>query len=86
MIKFFVLAFILCTSAYAKETQVKISGMVCTMCAQGIQKKFSKLPEVKNIKVDMDTKIVSIETHEGKELSDAKIEEIIKDAGYNVAK
>jgi mercuric ion binding protein len=56
------------------------------MCAQGIQKKFSKLPQVKNIKVDMDTKIVSIETHEGKELSEAKIEEVIKDAGYNVAK
>jgi mercuric ion binding protein len=55
------------------------------MCAQGIQKKFSKLPEVKDLKVDLDSKLVSINTKEGKSLADSKIKELITEAGYNVA-
>ncbi len=81
-----IVSLFVCFSAFAEKKDVKISGMVCSMCAQGIHKKFSKLPEVKDVKVDLDSKVVSIETHEGKVLSDAKIEELIKDAGYNVAK
>ena len=60
-------------------------GMVCSMCAQGIEKKFRKLEEVKSIKVDLTSKIVSIETNEPQDLSDDKITKIITEAGYNVA-
>ena len=49
------------------------------------QKKFSKIPEVKEIKVDLDTKVVSIVTKDDKDLSDSKITEIITEAGYNVS-
>ena len=71
--------------AFAKDISVKVSGMVCSMCAQGIQKKFSKLPEVKEIKVDLDTKVVSIVTKDDLDIQDAKIKELITEAGYNVA-
>lgn len=71
--------------ALAKDISVKVSGMVCSMCAQGIQKKFGKLPEVKEIKVDLDSKVVSISTKDDKDISDAKIKELITEAGYNVA-
>lgn len=70
---------------FAKEISVKVSGMVCSMCAQGIQKKFSKLPEVKDIKVDLDTKVVSITTKDNLDVRDGKIKELITEAGYNVA-
>lgn len=70
---------------YAKEITVKVNGMVCSMCAQGIQKKFSKISEVKEIKVDLDTKVVSIVTKDDTDILDSKIKEIITDAGYNVA-
>jgi copper chaperone CopZ len=73
------------STAFAKEISVKVNGMVCSMCAQGIQKKFSALPEVKGIKVDLDSKVVDIETKENQDLSDAAITKIITEAGYNVA-
>lgn len=70
---------------FAKEITVKVSGMVCSMCAQGIHKKFSKLEEIKDVKVDLDTKVVSLSTKNDLDLSDAKIKELITEAGYNVA-
>lgn len=71
--------------AFTKEISVKVSGMVCSMCAQGIQKKFSKISEVKDIKVDLDSKIVTISTKNDLDIQDSKIKELITEAGYNVA-
>ena len=77
--------FIMSSLALAGEINVKVSGMVCSMCAQGIQKKFLKIPAVKEIKVDLDSKVVSIVTKEGQGVSDSQIKELITEAGYNVA-
>lgn len=71
--------------ALASEINIKVSGMVCSMCAQGIQKKFSKIPAVKEIKVDLDAKVVSIVTKDGQDVNDSQIKELITEAGYNVA-
>lgn len=84
-----VLALSLCLlspTLFAKEINIKVNGMVCSMCAQGIQKKFSKLPEVKEIKVDLDNKIVAINTKGDLDISNERLTEIILEAGYNVAK
>jgi periplasmic mercuric ion binding protein len=72
-------------NAFAVDLTVKVSGMVCTMCAQGIQKKFSSIPEVEKLNVDMDEKVVHIKMKEGKDLSDEVIKKLITEAGYNVA-
>lgn len=69
----------------AEEVNVKVSGMVCSMCAQGIQKKFSNESSVKTLNVDMDSKLVTIHTHEGKSIADDTIKKLITEAGYNVA-
>ena len=71
-------------AASAASIEVKVSGMVCSMCAQGIQKKFKTHQEVKELNVDMDSKLVKIETHEGKDISDETIKKAITEAGYNV--
>lgn len=73
-------------SVHAEEVSVKVNGMVCSMCAQGIQKKFKNHPEVENIQVSLDTKIVQLKIAEGKNLSDELITKAIKEAGYNVEK
>lgn len=81
-----VMAFIVFSPiAFTKEISVKVSGMVCSMCAQGIQKKFSKISEVKDIKVDLDSKNVTISTKDDLDIQDSKIKELITEAGYNVA-
>ena len=71
--------------ALAGEINVDVKGMVCSMCAQGIQKKFSSLPEVKDLSVDLATKKVVIHTHEGKDVSDAVVTKLITDSGYAVS-
>lgn len=73
-------------SALAEELEVKVNGMVCSMCAQGIEKKFNSEPSVKSLKVNMDEKLVTIHTHEGQSLADETIKKLISEAGYNVAK
>lgn len=72
-------------ASFAKEINVKVSGMVCSMCAQGIQKKFSTIPEVKSLDVNLDKKFVNIFTHDDKDVADATITQLITEAGYNVA-
>lgn len=72
-------------AAMASEVNVKVSGMVCSMCAQGIQKKFKNESSVKSLNVSMDKKLVTFTLHEGKDLSDETITKLISEAGYNVA-
>jgi mercuric ion binding protein len=71
-------------TSFASQIEVKVKGMVCSMCAQGIQKKFKQLPGVKSLAVNLDNKLVSIETNQGEDVSDAVITKLIKEAGYNV--
>ncbi len=71
-------------SSFAEEINVKVNGMVCSMCAQGIQKKFKTLPEVKSLDVDMDKKVVKIISQDNTKLSDEIITNLIKEAGYHV--
>jgi len=82
------LGFLLFTSAvsFAGEINVKVNGLVCSMCAQGIKKKFSKTPDVKGITVNLDEKLVRIEVKDGATVTDAEITKNIQEAGYNVVK
>ncbi len=82
------ISFILIGSEFAeaKEIKVCVKGMVCAFCAQGITKKFKVEPAVRKIDVSLEKKTVVLELNEGKDISDEKIEKILKDSGYNVEK
>lgn len=86
MKKFLVLSLMLSSlGAFAGEIEVKVNGMVCSMCAQGIQKKFGADQAVKKLDVDLNDKVVHIQTHDGKDISNEVITQRIQEAGYNVA-
>ncbi len=85
MKKLLVILLLISANAFADEISVKVQGMVCSMCAQGIKKKFTEIKEVKAIDVNLDQKVVSISTEEGKNIDDETIKRIITEAGYNVA-
>ncbi len=68
-----------------KHINVKVKGMVCAFCVNGVEKKFGAREEVSSVKVDMDTNNVHIELKDGKILTDEKITELITAAGFNVA-
>ena len=72
-------------SAQAAETvRVSVNGLVCSFCAQGIEKKFKAQPEVAAVKVDLDEKLLELTLKEGKALSDARIKALVEDAGYEI--
>lgn len=69
----------------AEEITIKVKGMVCSLCAQGIEKKFKAMDEVKDIKVNLGDKVVTVSTKDEKSIPDDKITKIITEAGYNVS-
>lgn len=75
------LSLMLSFSAFAETVSFGVKGMVCSMCAQGIKKKFSAL-DITDVNVDLDKKRVTYTSE--KNVSDEKIKELIKDAGYVV--
>jgi copper chaperone CopZ len=64
--------------------KVTMKGMVCSFCAQGIEKKMKALSETKDVYVDMKNRLVVVEVKEGLTLSQDVINKIIKDVGYAV--
>lgn len=75
------------TSAHAAESvKATVNGMVCAFCAQGIEKRLSKLPATKAVFVDLKRKVVAVEAKEGQTLDGKAITAEIADAGYDVVK
>jgi copper chaperone CopZ len=60
--------------------------MVCSFCAQGIEKNISKLKMVENVDVNLKKGFVSIIVKDGENIDMNEIEQIIKDAGYQILK
>lgn len=76
------LAMGMASTAWAEDITVKVDGMVCAFCAAGIEQLFTDEPGVKSVKVDLDNAQVKVTTDEGAALSDARVGEIIKKAGF----
>ncbi|MEY4667453.1 MAG: hypothetical protein RL518_152 [Pseudomonadota bacterium] len=75
---------ILSRCAYADEIKVGVKGMVCSFCAQGIKKTLLRKEGVESVDVDLDRKVVTINTKQGSSLTDSEVRESIVDAGYEV--
>ncbi|MEN9847237.1 MAG: hypothetical protein RIS36_2384 [Pseudomonadota bacterium] len=70
--------------AFADQITVAVKGMVCSFCAQGIKKTFTRKEGVESVDVDLERKIVVITTKQGATLTDSDVKESIVDAGYEV--
>jgi mercuric ion binding protein len=73
------------TAAVSADTiKATVNGMVCGFCATGIEKTFKAQPEVKTVDVDLENKLVTIQTKQGRTLDDSKIKKLLGNAGYSV--
>ena len=73
------------TAAVSADTiKATVNGMVCGFCATGIEKTFRAQPEVKTVNVDLENKLVTIQTKQGQTLDDSKITKLLGNAGYSV--
>jgi copper chaperone CopZ len=74
-------------TAQAADTVVAtVNGMVCAFCAQGIEKRLSKMPAAQSVFVDLKRKVVAVEAKPGQALDQKTITAEIKDSGYDVVK
>lgn len=67
-----------------KTVYVDVNGLVCDFCARAVEKVFNEEESVEDVKVDLDTKVITISFVADKELSEEKIKELITDSGYDV--
>ena len=72
------------------ELVLKVNGMVCGMCAFGIQEGLSELSYLNNkkfekdgIEVDLDTQMIYIPIDLSKTIDQLEAVQIVKDAGYD---
>jgi copper chaperone CopZ len=82
------LALMLLTGSAQAANSVKatVNGMVCAFCAQGIEKRITKMEATKAVFVDLKRKTVVIEAREGMVLDGKAIAAEITDSGYDVLK
>ena len=73
-------------SVAAETVKVTVNGMVCAFCAQGIEKRLSKLPATHAVFVDLKARVVAVQAKDGQKLDNKLITAEITDAGYDVVK
>jgi mercuric ion binding protein len=74
----------LATAAQAETIKASVNGLVCSFCATGIEKTFKAQAAVDHVKVDLESKLVTIGTKDGQTMDDATVTKLITDAGYTV--
>lgn len=72
------------TTAGAGTIEMKVNGLVCGFCAQGIEKTLRKNPATDDVVISLEHKLVAIGTKSGQDITDAELLKALKDAGYDV--
>lgn len=70
--------------AAAGTIEMKVYGLVCAFCAQGIEKTLRKNPATEDVVVSLENKLVAVGTRSGLDISDAELTKALTDAGYDV--
>lgn len=70
------------TPAAGTQYVMRVDGLACPYCAYGIEKKLRQIDGVENIDVDLENGMVSVSTHEGVVLDEARMRQLFKDAGF----
>lgn len=70
--------------ASADTIEMKVFGLVCGFCAQGIEKTLRKNPATADVLVSLESGLVAVATQEGKDIPDADLTKALTDSGYDV--
>jgi copper chaperone CopZ len=73
-------------AATAAQTMVtaKVNGMVCDFCARAVTKVFGKEDAVENVHVDLDNGEIHVTLKPGAEMTDNRVETLVKKSGYDL--
>jgi copper chaperone CopZ len=64
--------------------RITVAGMVCSFCAQGIEKRLRALPGTESVHIDLSRRLVEVTPRPGVVLDPAALRRAIRDAGYDV--
>lgn len=67
-----------------RTIEMRVDGLVCAFCAQGISKKLGKLEATEEVLVSLENGLVAIALKAGQDLSDESLSRSLTDAGYTV--
>jgi copper chaperone CopZ len=70
--------------AHAGTIEMKVYGLVCGFCAQGIEKTLRKNPATEDVVVSLEHKLVAVTTRDGSDITDGELTQALTDAGYDV--
>jgi mercuric ion binding protein len=71
-------------TASAGTIEIKVFGMVCGYCAQGVEKNLRAIAATGDVFVSIENKLVAVVTRDGQDIPDAALRKAITDAGYDV--
>jgi copper chaperone CopZ len=78
------LAALLCGPVLADTIEMKVYGLVCGFCAQGIEKTLRKNPATADVLVSLEHQLVALTTRDGQDIPDAELKRALTDSGYDV--
>ena len=64
--------------------RITVNGMVCSFCAQGIEKRLKAVPGIEAVQIDLSKGMVEVTARSGASLDTATLKQAIRDAGYDV--
>jgi len=68
----------------AATIEMRVDGLVCAFCAQGIEKKLRKLPATADVLVSLEQRLVAVALKDGQDIPDSELRNALKNAGYTV--
>jgi len=71
-------------AAHAETIEMKVFGMVCGFCAQGIEASLRKNPATVDVVVSLEKQLVVVETRPGVDIKDKDLKSAITSAGYDL--
>ncbi|WP_341921529.1 heavy-metal-associated domain-containing protein [Hydrocarboniphaga effusa] len=83
-----VLSAVLSVAAWANDAprtvEMKVDGLVCAFCAQGISKKLGKMEATSDVLVNLENGVVAIALKPGKDVNDQDLRDTLTEAGYSL--
>ena len=65
---------------------VTVTGLSCPFCAYGLEKRLRKLEGLDSLSIDFQTGSVILTVRDGAQAGDARIRQVVKDAGFEATK
>ena len=69
-------------NAQISKAEIRATGLTCSMCSNAINKQLKSLPEVVNVKTDLNTNTFTVTLREGNTLNPKVFKDKVEKAGF----